>query len=142
MWMLALCLVVHFVADFLLQSREMGKNKSTDFMVLLQHLGIQFVCFFIFPTPVVGIELALCFSLANAIVHGVIDWNIWRGYKLFVGSKLQEQAKANLRETIGDMYGPSHVEAEMQQLASEFKYWEDHWFYTTIGLDQLLHTLS
>ena len=35
-------LVLHFVADFLLQSREMGKNKSSKFSVLLAHLAIQY----------------------------------------------------------------------------------------------------
>lgn len=59
------------------------------------------------------------FALANAAIHGVIDWNIWRLYKLSVIKRFP-----GLKE--GD----------------EYKYWEDHWFYSTIGLDQLLHILT
>ena len=32
--------------------------------------------------------------------------------------------------------------AALRDMAVNWKYWEDHWFYTTIGFDQLLHVLT
>lgn len=148
MWMLALCLVVHFIADFLLQSREMGKKKSTDLVVLLQHLGIQFVCFFVFLFPIIGVEIALCFALANSIIHGVIDWNIWRAYKLYVYKILCKQHDYLYKKISVDWNKMPLEEFEkkrdlaVKEAGNKWQYWEDHWFYATIGLDQLLHALT
>ena len=104
--------IVHFVADFLLQSRKMGKLKSTSWGYLGAHLLIQFVCF----APFLGLGA----SLINAAVHGLIDRNIWNAYKAFAGWQY------DLNEENG----------------KEFRYWEDHWFFVTIGLDQLLHGIT
>jgi uncharacterized membrane protein len=105
-------IVLHFVADFLLQSREMGKRKSSDYKYLFAHLFIQFIIFL----PFIGVQL----SLLNAAIHGIIDKNIWNLYKLFVVWNY------NLDSESG----------------KSFKYWEDHWFFTTIGLDQSLHMIT
>ena len=102
---------LHFVADFLLQSRKMGKEKSEKFPVLLQHLSIQFIVFSVFT-------FNLKFALLNTLVHGIIDWNIWKFYKYTVYFR----DKTATKET--------------------WKYWEDHIFYTIIGLDQYLHSLT
>jgi hypothetical protein len=111
-----ICLfVVHFIADFICQPREMGKKKSYEPLWLLGHLAIQFVFFLFFGWK---------FALANAVIHGVIDWNIWRLYKLSV-------VKRHPQLNWNDKY---------QQGA--WKYWEDHLFYTTIGLDQMLHGIT
>lgn len=114
--MIMLLLVVHFVADFLLQSREMGKKKSSELHWLLGHLAIQLLAFFIVLLPFT--EWAFVFALLNATIHGVIDWNIWRLYKLSVVRRFPDVNPAT------------------------YQYWEDHWFYATIGLDQLLHGLT
>lgn len=135
MFLLAYMMVIHFVADFLLQSRDMGKNKSTKVVVLLQHLAIQFGCFLLLLSPFVGFEVAFAFSLLNAIVHGVIDWNIWRLYKLSAYVRIKAEA---------DRFSVSEEEkkAWMAESAKNWQFWEDHWFFATIGLDQLLHTLT
>lgn len=107
-------LVAHFLADFVFQSRDMGKNKSSNFRYLLMHLFIQFM--FMLP-------FGFLFSLSNAIIHGFIDWNIWNLYKWSVYKRLADQQA-------------------LAEHASTYKYWEDHLFYTTIGFDQMLHAIT
>jgi hypothetical protein len=50
------------------------------------------------------------FVLVNTILHGLIDGNIWRLY----GIRIKKRGDG-------------------------FHYWNDYWFYTTIGFDQFLH---
>ena len=133
---LCILFVLHFISDFLLQSRETAKNKSIQFSYLAGHCWtIFFVTLFgtILLTSLNGIQsIALC--VLNALIHGMIDWNIWKGYKLYLAKKL----------------GPTRDEIKNPLLRKEitidrmkrFAYWEDHWFYATIGLDQLLHALT
>lgn len=103
-------LILHFVADFILQPREMGKKKSSDIRWLAAHLAIQFIVFAPFTS--------LVFAAANACVHGIIDGTIWNIYKLSVRLRNKNATAENWR------------------------YWDDHLFYTTIGFDQLLHGLT
>jgi len=107
--------VLHFVADFILQSREMGKKKSSEWRWLAAHLAIQFTVFLL-----VGWK----FALANALIHGIIDKNIWNLYKLSVLWRCPEFAKISTEDQ------------------AAFPFWEDHLFYATIGFDQLLHALT
>lgn len=111
--LIAALLGAHFIADFLLQPRWMALGKSVKFRILGAHCGIQFAIVGLAALPFVGILGALQLSAINAALHGLVDWNIWRGYKRYAASK-----------------GP------------DFKWWEDHWFFATIGADQLLHGLS
>jgi hypothetical protein len=108
-------LVVHFIADFICQPREMGKKKSYEVKWLAGHLAIQFVFFCAF-----GWKLALI----NAAIHGIIDWNIWRLYKLSVGLRFPDMRNAT------------------PEVQKAYPYYDDHLFYTTIGLDQMLHTIT
>lgn len=137
MILLAYMMVIHFVADFLLQSREMGKNKSIYFKVLLQHIGIQFAMFALLLSPFLGIKMAIIFALYNSAVHGVIDWYIWKGYKLFAGYKLLKDITKDYPEI-----SEKDKNGLLAERAKNFKFWEDHWFFATIGLDQLLHTVT
>ena len=123
--MIALLLVTHFVADGLLQSREMGKKKSSEPIWLAKHLAIQFIAFLL--ATVFFTRYALPFALANAAIHGIIDWNLWRGYKLYAYKAIKNNPKHPL--LTGSKTEP-------------WKYWEDHWFYTTILFDQMLHGLT
>jgi len=114
----AYCFLLHFVADFLLQSREMGKKKSSSIKWLTHHIAIIFAVFYI------GTQ-NLEFSFYNALAHMIIDaliWNIYKGCLLyrFIDKDVPWKDRPKM------MY-------------RNFKYWEDHWFYATIGLDQFLH---
>ena len=106
--------LLHFIADFLLQSREIGKKKSEEFGWLLIHLGIQWSVLMLGLLPFYITESVMLFVSLNCLIHGIQDWYIWRIYKISVFRRFP---KANLN----------------------FKYWEDTWFYSTIGFDQLLH---
>lgn len=117
---LLLAFFLHFIADFILQSREMGKNKSSNWKYLLAHLSIQFLVFL----PFFGWQ----FSLANAAIHGIIDKNIWNLYKIFTLYRLG--------------YFRAWKEGKLDNVTKYHKYWEDHLFYATIGLDQFLHSAT
>lgn len=106
---------LHFVADFLLQSREMATKKSSDINVLFNHCAIQYWTIILGLCPFLGFGRACVVSASNALIHGLIDWHIWKGYKWSVAKR-----------------DPTATPAT-------WKYWEDHWFYTTIGFDQFLH---
>lgn len=151
-------MVAHFIADFLLQSREMGKKKSSEWRWLLKHLGIQFGVFFLVVPLVVAnkictqgemdfpeymndpkfwtdllipfsLKAGFWFSFFNALVHGLIDWNIWKLYKLSAYIRMKYEKDKHL-----------YLKADGKTVIEDkWFYWEDHWFYTTIGFDQLLH---
>ncbi len=122
--------LLHFVADFLLQSREMGKTKSEKFNVLLAHVGIQFGIFLALGGAVLDGSTIFWFAAFNAIIHGVIDWNIWKFYKWTVFRRHQAVFSSPTEE--------GHEE-RVNNFKASWQYWEDHWFYATIGLDQFLH---
>jgi hypothetical protein len=99
--------------------------------------------FAILLSPIVGMGTAILFSMCNAAIHGVIDWNIWSLYKKQVKKRLNKAAYMRaVEDTDWNTSYKNRCERHLKVLAEEFKYWEDKGFYTTIGLDQLLHTLT
>lgn len=143
MLLLGWMMILHFIADFLFQSREMGQKKSSEFRWLFKHLTIQWLFFAFGLVYFVGPVVAISFATLNCIAHGVIDWYIWRGYKLFTHNRLVKESHqaAYMNGNLNIPYEVRQKEKYDEKLAS-FKYWEDHWFYSTIGLDQLLHGLT
>ena len=135
--MIAYLFVFHFIADFLLQSREMGSKKSSEFKWLLKHLSIQFEIF-LFGLIAIFIltdqtwfslfHKAIPFVILNTLIHGVIDWFIWKGYKATVGIWMKNN--------------PDHEATKLYLETGVFKFWEDKLFFDTIGFDQLLHALT
>ena len=125
--MFAGLMCIHYIADFLLQPREMGKRKSSEPKWLAGHLLIQFLCFL----PFTGWK----FALANCVVHGIIDWNIWKGYKWSAYYRIK-------KDTDGMGWTPEIIQEHIEAKGKQWEYWEDHLFYATIGLDQLLHCLT
>lgn len=112
---LVLLIVIHVVFDFVLQSRNTAKNKSSSFSYLAGHLFI-----ILFGLLLYGVlcgytkEQGLYFAILNTIAHGLIDWNIWRLYKLSVARR--------------------YPSADMS-----FEYYNDSMFYNFIAFDQALH---
>lgn len=127
--LIAYALFLHFVADFVLQSRDMGKRKSIEFKVLLDHCSIQWLTIFLGLSIVMPFYDAAAISILNALIHGVIDWNIWRIYKWNAEQRIVKSVKPQ------DLHN-------LKDIRANFKYWEDHMFYCTIGADQLLHSLT
>jgi len=95
-------LAVHFVSDFLLQRRCVAENKSSDGLAMAEHITIIFISF---------LYWGWMFAALNALIHMIIDKNIWTIYKWL--------RRGEDKDT--------------------FKYWKDSLFYWTIGFDQLLH---
>lgn len=118
---LAILFLSHFLADFVLQPRSMGEQKSNKFIILFLHCFIQWIMFLVMMS-IWQPDKALAVASVNAIIHGVIDWNIWKLYKYSVAIRNRGVDRDELKRT--------------------WKYWEDHLFYVTIGLDQLLHALT
>ena len=118
--------LLHFIADFLLQSREMGKNKSSSIKYLAAHIAIIFSVF------AVG-TLNLEFAFWNAIIHMVIDACIWKGYAFSVWRRRHSILGHTWEPTTNNDW------IAKKKLKEDFKYWEDPLFYKTIGLDQFLH---
>lgn len=107
------CLFLHFVSDFIFQSRDVATKKSSDKKYLRYHLEELGLTFLVGLLPFLGWK-AILFVILNTSIHGVIDWNIWKYYK-------KQRANEN---------------------PETFKYWEDKLFYTIIGFDQFLHGLT
>lgn len=128
--MVAKLLILHFIADFLLQPREMGAKKSSDWRWLAAHLAIQFVVFAPFTS--------VWFALANCAIHGVIDATLWNGYKWLVSKRIYDQN--------GDPWVPGESQGKphhsLMSDQGEWRFWLDGMFFDTIGFDQLLHGLT
>ena len=122
-YLIVLLLIGHFLGDFMYQSRAVAKNKSNlrEPYWLFWHATVIW-CWTAGPLvafTTMPIGMILLVSLFIAAVHGIIDACSWNLYKLTVRKRFP-----NLKA------------------GEEFKYWEDHWFYTTIGADQLSHVLT
>lgn len=149
MMLLAYMMIIHFVADFLMQSREMGQKKSSEWRWLARHLLIQF-SFFLFGLGVfslfaeISAQAMLLIPILNTIVHGIIDWNIWNLYKLSAHIRIKKDLaildKIIVRDPMIDHEGL--MKEAYDEEVKNWQYWNDHWFYSTIGLDQLLHCLT
>lgn len=150
---------LHFLADWALQSKYMSRNKSIKANVLLGHTSIHFIVFTIGMLLLMPFKSALIFSLANAVIHAIIDWYLWRVYKVsvFLRRKFlipeEKWAEWNIE-------APKHLEftqllsmirnydftkqstAEIEYLKKEFKYWDDFWFGFMLGLDQFFHAFT
>ena len=105
--------IAHFIGDFLLQTRWMATNKSNKMTALAAHILVYGGALYV-GTLFTSMDNNLTYVLINMLLHAGVDGLIWNGYKYTV--KLRG----------GDM---------------SFKYYEDPHFYSTIGFDQLLHTL-
>lgn len=112
---------LHFLADFVLQPREMGRKKSSSVGYLSAHIAIQVAVFLLGLWPFFGFKIALLMALGNGAIHGVIDALIWKGYALSVWMRRKDKSMSK------------------KELKLTWRYYDDHYFYLTIGLDQFLH---
>jgi hypothetical protein len=71
---LAWCFLLHFVGDFVLQTRWMAENKSKNWLALGAHIGILTVVF------ALG-TLSLPLAALNGIGHAIIDKHSWSFYR-------------------------------------------------------------
>lgn len=135
--MLISMFVLHFIADFLLQSREMGTKKSSEVYWLAKHLAIQWTVFAVCLLPWLH-EKAIYFATLNALIHGLIDWNVWKLYKFSAYVRIMKI----VTKKHGTWTQPPEEDVNIKAEIVAWKYWEDHVFYSTIGFDQMLHAIT
>lgn len=99
----------HWVSDFLFQSRNMGKKKSSDIEAMLAHIcAYTFGMFLVFAFPAfifldIPLEASIVFIVTNSTLHFTVDT---------VTSKLSSNA---------------------------YLVGKEHKFWAIIGFDQFLH---
>lgn len=64
-------MAAHFIADFVLQARWIGLNKSKKESVLALHILIYVAAMWLMTLP---IGLPLWFFVVNGIAHWITDW--------------------------------------------------------------------
>lgn len=119
---------LHFVADFLLQTRSMGLNKGKSIMWLSMHVGVYLIALLtfglIFGHHVLVDDsnmmpiLEYCFL--NAVLHWVTDFCTSRLGGWCYLKMLKYQKEGNTRKEY---------------------FWQYH-FWSVIGFDQLLHATA
>lgn len=114
-----LSFLFHFLADWVLQSPQMGREKSSKFKVLCQHIGIIYFVLCFGMVYFIGWKEATILASINALTHAVIDWNIWRLYRVTVWARNRS--------------------TPVSELQKNYKYWLDPVFGYFLGVDQLLH---
>lgn len=67
-------MLIHWVADFLCQSRWMAENKSSNLGALSAHVGTYTAVLGICCLPLLGIVPGIAFALANGVLHFVVDF--------------------------------------------------------------------
>ena len=131
---MSLLFLAHYIADFVLQSREMGQKKSKNYIFLFAHTWIIFgvialAGLFVFDTS----SIAIKFAFWNAVIHMIIDaisWNLY-GYCVMgrkYGFDTLSKEDFNFKE-------------KSAELATKWEYWKDEWFMRTLGADQIAHII-
>ena len=88
-WFFIYVLFVHWVGDFIFQSRWMADNKSKDWEALILHVFIYAltVWFCIFIMQAWAIEVVCRYALVNFIIHLGTDAMTSRMTKIAIGEK-------------------------------------------------------
>ena len=110
MWVFIYIILVHWIADFVLQSRMMGENKSTNNVWMATHC-------FVYTTATIILWLPLmCFTILP------LDYNSTLLAGLFV---------------FLTHFATDYISSRMTTKYSKSKKW--YAFFTTIGFDQVVH---
>ena len=67
-------LIVHWVADFLLQNDMMANNKGRSNYWLGVHVSVNTSVWFVFIFVIFGLKDAALFALINFVCHFLIDY--------------------------------------------------------------------
>lgn len=121
-------LIAHFIGDFILQSDEMAIQKSKDWVALTVHVSFYSICFIFWGVP---------FYLFTLVSHFITDAITSRITSKLWFIQLEPTArKALSTNLIGTAYD------EMFPFDARVLSGQRHWFFTMIGLDQLIHYVT
>jgi hypothetical protein len=129
-------LALHFVADFLLQSRKMGRNKGKSIMWLSMHVGVYLIALLsvglLFGHYVTdNMVLVFEYCLLNGILHWVTDYCTSKASGFCY---LKMTQKVDCDNTLAP-----HVKRELNEKRKSR--WEKA-FWSVIGFDQFLHAFA
>lgn len=67
-------MLIHFLADFALQTYEQALNKSKSNLFLFYHVGVYALVWLVAAPLVMEPGPAIAFTLITGISHFVVDW--------------------------------------------------------------------
>jgi len=108
--------LLHFIGDFLLQSRKMANRKSERPEYLIAHIAIVFAVMLLGGWVILPFQDSFALAAVAVFIHGLIDFFVWAGYRWWIKRTLPDFAR--------------------------YEFWEDTKFYAALGLDQLLHYIT
>lgn len=87
-------IAIHWIADFVLQSDWMAKNKSSNNKALISHVSVYTITLLVFSLVFLPVEYAYIWALINGVLHLGVDyvtsrintylWNKGRVHDFFV----------------------------------------------------------
>lgn len=119
LWFIFAVLVLHAVGDFFLQTNWMALNKSKNPMALLSH-GATYSYPFILIASLVDPVTGLLWVAGNGVAHILVD---------AITSRITS------RLWFVEMDDQTGISA----MGVKFNDKKRHWFFVTIGVDQVLH---
>lgn len=131
-------LVTHFVADFLCQSDWMALNKSKDWWALLSHVGMYAAVL------IAGVSIWLVWTIgARApMPHGTEMFWVVNTAAHFVQDAITSRITSRLWFVQIVPVPPISIGDECYGFAARADLRKRHWFFVTIGFDQLLHYVT
>ena len=151
-------LVAHFVGDFICQSDWMAINKSKRADALALHVLAYMAVLLLFTVPFSapppdGMWPFVVFAVVNGVAHYVqdaitsrINARLW----FIDGARVADQARVDVSAyfgAIGEISSYEAMQATWERLgepgALEVAFNDKrHWFFVSIGADQLLHYVT
>lgn len=112
-------LIIHTIGDFLFQSDWMAINKSKNWKALGLHVSVYSLCFVYWGLPFVAITFLTHF-LTDAVTSRITS-KLWFFTPLDVHYTMNSNQYRQLWVSKGG---------------------NRHWFFVTIGIDQLIHFIT
>ena len=66
---ISVILTGHYIADFVLQTRQMGENKSSSWYWLSAHVAVYTAALWFFALLVLGPVIAMLYVVINGAIH-------------------------------------------------------------------------
>lgn len=139
--------IIHWIADFILQTRWQGNNKSKNNKALLAHTVTYSLCYLVLM-PWYGFWNTVTFIAITFVCHTITDYFTSRGTGYCWGKVVKTKEDIAGREHIYDTLKDDPkwefrdlYHKEMAELKAQGSSYEA-WFWGIIGFDQGLHMIQ